>query len=238
MSLNVKTIATSAAMLLASSIMTFSSAHAEPRWSGFYIGAGLGVSSLDAEMTDHSEYVSYGSMKADDIGVIGSFRAGYDYQFGNAVVGIIGEYAMSNVDAHGGAGAYVDCDDVATSLSSDVKGVGSLRGRAGLAVGNALVYATAGAAWLRGKDRTECDNGDYFAESSDSTTALVYGAGIEMMVNGNWTLGFEYLRYDVGLTDNVLFNDDFGTPVPDSPASFDKTMDTVMVTLNYRFNGN
>lgn len=129
----------------------------------------------------------------DSSGVQGGVRAGYDMQFGNIVIGALGEYAA------------VKQEDSVTSFSTtpasytftrNLEQLASARLRAGIAYGPALIYGTGGYAW--GK----IDNRFVTSNSTNSFTATVdddqadgwqAGGGVEYKLAPNLSVTGEYL---------------------------------------------
>ncbi|UDF04549.1 outer membrane protein [Asticcacaulis sp. AND118] len=125
-----------------------------------------------------------------DIGL----RAGYDWQAGNIVYGLLGEWSA------------VDIEDSVTGFSTtpaayhfkrspDV--VSALRGRLGYGTDNWLAYGTAGVAWTRmDRDfRTTNAANSFTPRGGDDENAMGYqaGLGLERRMNDAWSLGVEYL---------------------------------------------
>ncbi|MFZ7089871.1 outer membrane protein [Primorskyibacter sp. 2E233] len=123
-------------------------------WTGPYVGLSFGR--LDAEG---------GGVKDD--GTVYGLYGGYDYDFGQLVVGGELEYQATDDFTLGG----VAIDDV-----------WRLKARAGYDAGPALIYATAGYA------KANTSIGD--AEGG------VYGLGMEYKVTDRFSVGGEYLRHD------------------------------------------
>jgi len=123
-------------------------------WTGGYVGGQLGFGSFDVGGTD-------------DDGAIGGVHAGYDYDFGQWVVGGAIDYDMADITAGG-----VTLDNVAR-----------LKLRGGYDLGNGgLAYATAGAARA------------YTASSGDDSGYFL-GAGYEHMMTDNFSVAGEVLHH-------------------------------------------
>lgn len=137
-------------------------------WTGFYIGANGGY--------------TWGSAIGGDVnGLLGGGTAGYNYQFSpNGVIGAETDIAFSNAD-----------DTVGTRKFS-LDYLGTLRARAGYAVGNVMFYGTAGAAYGKGELSQA-------GLSNDQVQwGWVLGAGLEAMLTQNVSAKFEYLYVDLG----------------------------------------
>lgn len=156
-----------------------------PIWTGAYIGFHGGANWADV-----------------DIGNVGSFEtsaatggghAGFNLGFGAFVAGIEGDLSYDGSEtsfstAGGGRG------------NLDVDWNASLRGRVGVPVGPALLYATAGFAWT---EKTLASTSAAGASSSTSHTfnGVVYGIGAKSYVLPNLSVRLEALRYDYGSKD-------------------------------------
>ncbi|WP_172295864.1 outer membrane protein [Pseudoruegeria sp. HB172150] len=131
-------------------------------WSGFYAGAQLGWGQVNGDD---------GTVEDEGNGIIGGVHAGYDWDFGNVVVGLGADY-----DA-----ADIEFDDTDGSLDS----VTRAKLRVGYDAGKWLFYGTGGPAWatadLAGTDYS--DQG-WFA-----------GAGAEYRINENVSLAGEALYH-------------------------------------------
>jgi outer membrane immunogenic protein len=137
-------------------------------WTGFYLGAHAG-GSFDNTIEVEDE----GTFDLDE-GFVGGVHVGYNWQRANNVVlGL--EASLSSIDSE------TDGVDVNDYLAT-------VRGRLGYAMGNTLVYATGGVAWL-GYDE------DF--EDLDAGFGWVAGAGIEHKLTNRISLGLEALYYDV-----------------------------------------
>ncbi len=93
-------------------------------WTGASVGAQLGYGNVDAG----------GGVDGD--GVLGGVHAGYDYDFGNYVLGAGIEYDAADIGLSGGAG--------------NLDSVARLKLRGGYDFGRTLFYGTTGAAYAGG----------------------------------------------------------------------------------------
>ncbi len=128
-------------------------------WTGGYAGLQLGYADVDAGVA---------GLTGDD--VIGGLTAGYDWDFGNFVLG---------------AGLDMDIADLAVGspAAATLERVYRLKVRGGYDLGNGLIYATAGGA---GAD----------VDGLGYDTGYFVGAGYEHMVTDNISLGGEVLYHE------------------------------------------
>ncbi|KPQ20777.1 MAG: Opacity protein [Rhodobacteraceae bacterium HLUCCA24] len=128
-------------------------------WTGFYGGAQLGYGDVSTS----------GAADLDGDGAIGGVTLGYDYDFGNYVLGGAFDYDFADIDVNG-----------ATTLES----VARVKVRGGPKIGtNGLLYAAAGGAQAE-------------AEGFDSDTGWFLGAGYEQMVTDRFSVGVEALYHE------------------------------------------
>jgi outer membrane immunogenic protein len=120
--------------------------------------------------------------------------------------------------------------------------LGTARGRLGFAFGDALLYATGGAAAgevVHSFTEFRVTTGET-RNLTDSPTKIgwVVGAGVEYRVWGNVSVGVEYLHVDLGST--TLINDAStvgALAFPTSQATFTDRSDIVRARLNWLFGG-
>lgn len=153
-----------------------------PIWNGVYVGAHGGVnwSDLDTDLSATMNATSF----------TGGGHVGYNFGLGRTVLGIEADANYDSSDfsfstAGGGNGSY------------DVDWNGTIRARAGLTFGPALLYATAGYAWTNASV-IETTAAGASSSSDHHFDGVVYGAGIESYVMPNMSLRLEALRYDYG----------------------------------------
>ncbi|WP_299558231.1 porin [uncultured Sulfitobacter sp.] len=123
-------------------------------WTGFYGGLNLGYADVDGPGDADGDNGTYG------------VHIGYDYDFGNFVLGGELEYDKIDVDLNGAATA----DDVAR-----------IKLRGGYDLGKTLIYATAGSA------RVDTTLGD--------DTGAFVGIGAVYKVTDTFTIGGELLEH-------------------------------------------
>ncbi len=133
-------------------------------WTGFYTGLQLGyadVEGKDAGVGLDGNNGTYG------------FHAGYDYDFGQFVLGGELDYDKTDIDLAGGA--------------ANIDSVARIKLKGGYDLGNTLVYATAGAARADTSVGTE--------------TGPFVGVGMAYRVNDSYQIGAEVLQHrfsDIG----------------------------------------
>lgn len=150
------------------------------RWAGPYVGANLGY-----------QWGTLSNSGARPSGVMGGFQGGYNWQFGQFVIGGEADIQLS------------DADDVFANYKFSNPWFGTVRGRGGFALNNILFYGTLGLAYGRG----HVDIGN--VGESNLHAGWTAGAGLEVGLTPNWSVKAEYLYIDLtsesyGLTSNVL----------------------------------
>ncbi|MGH7486215.1 MAG: outer membrane protein, partial [bacterium] len=137
-------------------------------WAGPYLGATAGF-----------EWGKVTNSPIKPSGIAGGVEAGYDWQVGQFVFG-----AETDINLTG-------ADDTFAPYKFSNPWFGTLRGRAGIALSNVLLFATAGLAY-----------GDLRAETAgltESKTSIGWtaGAGIEVGFTPNWSAKAEWLYLDL-----------------------------------------
>jgi outer membrane immunogenic protein len=153
--------------------------------TGFYIGINGGYSWNRATYSD-----STGASAGTDMssGMIGP-TFGYNAQSGSLVYGIETDidYAWGK-DTNTGFPPCLGCE-------VRLNYFGTLRGRLGYAVGQALPYFTGGLAY--GGVKVGPAGG---AKDTDTRAGWTVGGGLEYAVGGAWSVKAEYLYFDLGRT--------------------------------------
>jgi outer membrane immunogenic protein len=150
-------------------------------WSGFYAGInagyGWGTSRYD-----------FGAAGLDRFNVNGGLvggTLGYNYQFGQTVLGIEGDLDWQSIKGSAACIAGV-CETKSNWL-------GTVRGRLGYAIDRFMPYVTAGAAF--GDVKTNIPG---LASQNDTRAGWTVGGGAEYAFAPNWTIKAEYLYVDLG----------------------------------------
>jgi outer membrane immunogenic protein len=139
-------------------------------WAGPYLGGVLGY-----------DWGSVSNNPTHPAGFVGGIEAGYNWQYGNGnwVFGVEGD-----IEATG-------ADDTFAPWKFSNPWFGTVRGRAGYALGNVLFYGTGGLAFGE-------LHGQTFGFSESHTTAgWTVGLGAEAKLAPNWSAKIEYLYIDL-----------------------------------------
>jgi outer membrane immunogenic protein len=168
---------------------------APPRWFGPYAGLNLGF-----------EWGRLTNLPVNPTGLVAGGQVGYNWQYGQFVFGAESDLQLSTADA------------TFASYQFSNPWFGTMRGRAGIAYGYTLFYATAGLAYGEGKFD--------FAGLSDTNTGVGWtaGAGVEFGFTPCWSIKAEYLYYNLG-------NQNF--PLTGINTTF--SSEALRLGINYRF---
>src|SRR6516225_3091800 len=222
-------------------------------WTGFYVGGNAGYS-WGTTNINFSEapagLFGFGFSACrfgcsipsfmEPKGFIGGPQLGFNYQTGMWVWGVEGDFAWRNPQT-----SLVTVMDgtFADTLTLRVKqeSVGTVRGRLGVTQGaasNWLMYVTGGLAY--GKfDHSVTQFCNVFCNEtvtfSDTKTKAGWtlGGGVELALNWNLSIGFEYLYVDFGT--DVLNSAGNGADIPATSVSFHDTSNVMRFKANYKF---
>lgn len=184
-----KTIIASAAVLL----MTTTSSFAQDidsvfGWGGFYAGVHGGWSKIN---TSDNSSGSPTSFDDDGDAFVGGLHVGYNVPITQDIwLGVEADIDGANL---GGIGP---CANSAFTCRTQIDWLASVRARAGVDFGRFIAFGTGGIAFTD----TKHDTVPGFVGFADTAnrTGFVVGAGIEMHVARNFTVGVEGLYYDFG----------------------------------------
>jgi outer membrane immunogenic protein len=160
-------------------------------WTGFYLGGELGWIRTDPQYTTVTGALVLGapfavSSTSSKDGVSYGLLAGYNYQMGNLVFGIEGDFQGWTV----GEIRYTSI--TGDFLTAHSKWGGSVRGRLGYAVDRALFYVTGGAAFV--SNETSIPTTGISIGGDETRVGWTAGVGIDYAITNNWFAGVEY-RY-------------------------------------------
>ena len=187
-------------------------------------------------------------------GVIGGGQVGYDWESPNAilgesrvVLGAVADFQGSGMKASGNTLVNLLGLSVDEPVSADIEWLGTVRGRLGLAQQNWFFYGTGGLAYGQVKSTVgftipDAAPGTFLMSGSQTTTRTGWaaGAGGEYQITSHWSVGLEYLHFDLG-TDSVTAFPVVNTtgiliPGTTSLSANQKIEgDILRVTANYRF---
>lgn len=182
-------------------------------WAGTYAGIVVGYATADLVGKPLSGNLPDWTHDAD--GFVGGLTLGHNFQWGNVVAGIEGDFSWADI---------TDSTDLTQRVTADMEmhWFATIRARAGLAYNNALVYMTGGIAMakLEGIFRDNPPSG------SETLVGWTFGAGAEVRLMENLSFKAEGLYYDLGDKDISASN---GTSNVSAEGSVWR------LGLNYRF---
>jgi outer membrane immunogenic protein len=159
-------------------------------WSGFYIGLNAGYGFGNSTWSSPT-LGSSGSFTTD--GGMAGVTVGGNYQIGQFVLGVEGDYDWQNVRGSSNAAPCTFIFTGAGGCDTSSNWIATFRGRVGYAFDRMMVYGTAGGA---GTDiRTSSGTLPW---SSATEFGWAAGAGVEGAITDNITAKVEYLYADFG----------------------------------------
>src|SRR5262245_34643162 len=116
-------------------------------WTGFYIGANLGVGAARFTALDFDGIWDCAAFTTNHIGWTAGGQVGYNYQIGGLVLGVEADINWTSFDKVRTIPS--SCGVVPCTFTTGGKWdwFSTLRGRVGVAFDRGLAYATAGVAW-------------------------------------------------------------------------------------------
>ena len=172
-------------------------------------------------------------------------RAGYDWRFGDWVLGALGEIAFSDIDDSVSA---FSTTPARYTMTRELNWVAAVRARAGYAFDDVLLYGTGGFAWADVDHRFSTSNvvNTFTQTGDDDVSGYQLGAGVEWALSPHWRIGAEYLYtsledddYTVRsggpapATNPFILVNSAGTDFTRSDEDFE--FNSVRLTLAYRF---
>jgi len=195
-------------------------------WSGGYVGVNAGVAINSSEFKSDYRYVGQDQIDPDTEALIdeldhrasasdtwfsAGILAGYNWQVSGVVLGIEGDFNYLGMSATMNNDVSDVMSEIMTpettyardSISSDANWFGTVRARLGYAMGNFMLYGTAGLAYgeMDVKQELLAENGTESAAWSATTggwnMGWAAGGGMEYAID-RWVVGAEYLYVDLG----------------------------------------
>jgi outer membrane immunogenic protein len=198
-------------------------------WNGCYVGGNVGGAWTRTDTTLVQSPVfgpitlNYGRERAD--GFIGGGQVGCDFQTGNLVFGIVGEFDFGNVN-----GRHAVTDVPGFTETNSLKEVYTIGGRVGyLWTPQFLGYVKGGAAFLRERNSVFTPGGGLFERSSFVLPGMTAGIGGEWMFAPNWSVFAEY--------NWIWFEDDAAHSFAPVGEVFNirQRAQTALIGVNYKF---
>jgi outer membrane immunogenic protein len=177
-------------------------------WTGFYLGINGGGAWGSSDFSG----VSGGSSDPDG-GMVGG-TIGYNWQFGQTVLGLEGDADWSSVRGSS------NCGGLSCETRNDY--LATIRGRLGYAFDRFLPYVTGGVAF--GNIKASVGS----LETNETETGWTVGGGLETAIAGGWTAKIEYLYVDLGNSGSIN-----AVGLGNTDADF--TENVVRAGFNYRF---
>jgi opacity protein-like surface antigen len=192
------------------------------RFTGTYVGAVVGYQFGDGDAAGYRApskafLGTFGDITADAIN--GGVQLGYTAAIGQGfVLGVEGDWLVSGADETAIVGTV--------KSHADIESFGTLRARAGVVVGSALVYATAGLALTNIGYSGVTPTGSVYSVSH-IRPGLAAGGGVEWALDAHWSAKLEGLHVATGKQTITA---------PDGVSTFEsQSFTTSRVGLNYKF---
>ena len=220
------------------------------RWDGLTIGVnggGLWAPGQNETQVWYPETITPAgipnSFTFSSYGGMAGAQAGFNKQWGSLVVGGIADfdYVGGATAKQSGSGAYLGIG-YNYAQSQQLQSLGTIRARIGITpVDDTLIYATAGLAFgqTRASSSLAFASGAVYAGShADVTVGLAAGGGVEYALGPQWSIGAEFLYYNLGDshvvgTPNYIVPAGFASPETDSTFAFRGY--TLRLGVNYLF---
>jgi outer membrane immunogenic protein len=200
-----------------------------PSWAGLYIGGQVGGASVSTSFRDVDNAFDSSDLNGDrKLTWTAGAYGGFNFQHDSFVYGI--EAAWSWLDGTVTIFPYSRAD---TFVRNKLRDYGSVKARAGLALGNTLVYVAAGPAWGGSHfSMARPDPNDESASGNSHRLGLAAATGVEHMLSPNWVLRgqVEYAQFQ---TQRITSS----TPVDETAHRFGQETSVLTGTLglSYKF---
>jgi outer membrane immunogenic protein len=159
-------------------------------WTGFYVGANFG-GAWGTSSDTNGFFATPTTGNFNTSGVLGGGQLGYNWQFGQWVLGLETDIAASSLKGSTSNGI---CLTVVCTTSQTW--LGTTRGRLGYAFDHWLVYGTGGVAY--GDVKFSDLPAPVVVSGTDTNAGWTGGGGVEYAFAMNWSAKLEYLYVDLG----------------------------------------
>jgi outer membrane immunogenic protein len=229
-------------------------------WTGFYIGLNAGgiISSGSRSVTlydpiagDFLNSSFPGGIGNGKSGFLGGGQAGYNWQTGAFVLGIVTDFDGTSLSKNFSfssapyTGFPFTGDTLNVNAKASLDWLGTTRAKLGFVVtpdNRLMIYGTGGVAYGGGSSHFnlyDSANNFYWSGSPSSTrVGWTIGAGVEYALTNNVTIGAEYLYADLGST-KILANPNslaaLAFPNTYARAKFDYNASIFRALVNYKF---
>jgi outer membrane immunogenic protein len=194
-------------------------------WTGIYLGAHAGGGWSKLSGTNSFDGTN-SSVSLN--GWLAGGQIGGNYQVGQWVFGVQGDYAYADVKMSQSLGPIVGSLEVKHDYFATASG------RIGYAFDRLMIYAKGGGAWTRDKWRAT-DNLGGLVSGSFGRSGWLAGAGVEWAFSGNWSVFAEYNYLSFGKINEALTTGGSGTLVATGSGVVKDTTNIAKVGINFRF---
>jgi outer membrane immunogenic protein len=231
-------------------------------WTGFYLGLNAGgifssgsknatliVPSAALWLSDYFP----GGLGSGKTGFIGGGQAGYNWQTGAFVLGIVTDFDGTTLSSSRNftsapfvnAGYYYNGDTLNVNSKASLDWLGTTRAKIGFVAtpdNRLMIYGTGGIAYGGGSSHFNVFDSRYNAywSGSPSSTRVGWtvGGGVEYAITNNWTIGGEYLYANLGSRSvTTVANPAAATFFPNvyATAKFNYNASIFRALVNYKF---
>jgi outer membrane immunogenic protein len=193
-------------------------------WAGFYLGVHGGYGWGDTKF----DWATWNNSKPQ--GGLGGVQTGYNWQFGQVVAGVEGDFSWADIQASGVGGVlrFANGQTFPESHTMKFDELATARARLGYVVfPGVLAYATGGGAW--GHSNATFSGGPTFASASADGWGWTAGAGAEYKLMEHLLLRAEYLHYGF---DSFSYN---RANINPNTIKATTNIDVVRAGLSYKF---
>lgn len=205
------------------------------QWGGFYIGGHVGYGSARASADYAVLGIPFISGAEELNGAVYGGQLGYNFQFGQLVLGVETDISATSQKATASRLCSVPACLLAVTQTSDdsVPWLGSTRLRAGYAIGAVMFYGTGGVGYGSFKSTQTLTSAlaSVTTVISEQRTAWVAGGGMEAALGPRWSMRAEYLHFDSAESDTTYAFAGLGLVTTKGRMS----EDMVRLGVNYRF---